>query len=129
MFCWKIEVNLMIKHLEFQKDESFNLEAEKLKILQDPIFSSPVRLSIMMIVNANPYAGFTKLRKLLDLTPGNMDHHTTKLENAGFLEKSRAFSFKQTKIILKITNIGREAFEKYTNQLINLLNKNSHRKK
>ncbi|MHA1561096.1 MAG: transcriptional regulator [Promethearchaeota archaeon] len=104
-------------------DNSLQIDEDKLKIIQNPIFSSTTRLTIMMILNANQQAGFTTLRKLLNITAGNMDHHTKTLETAGYLKKFKTFSFKQPMTVLKITNSGKNAFKTYTDQLTDFLNK------
>ena len=104
-------------------DNSLQIDESKLKIIQNPIFSSTTRLTIMMILNANKQAGFTTLRKLLKITAGNMDHHTKTLETVGYIRKFKTFSFKQPMTVLKITNSGKDAFITYTDQLTEFLNK------
>ena len=106
-------------------DNSLKMDEQKLKIIQNPIFSSTTRLTIMMILNANRQAGFTTLRKLLKITAGNMDHHTKTLESAGFLTKLKTFSFKQPLTVLKITESGKIAFKTYADQLTEFLNKSN----
>ena len=113
----------LLEDSDVKIDNSLQIDEDKLKIIQNPIFSSTTRLTIMMILNANRQAGFTTLRKLLKITAGNMDHHTKTLETAGYLKKFKTFSFRQPMTILKITNNGKNAFITYTDQLTEFLNK------
>ncbi|UYP47562.1 hypothetical protein NEF87_003847 [Candidatus Lokiarchaeum ossiferum] len=112
----------ILENSDVEIADSLKINESKLKILQDPIFSSTTRLTIMMILNANPQVGFTTLRKLLKITAGNMDHHTKSLETAGFLVKFKTFRFKQPMTVLKITDRGRTAFKTYSDMLIQFLN-------
>ncbi len=113
----------MLEDSDVKINNSLKIDEYKLKIIQNPIFSSTTRLTIMMILNANQQAGFTTLRKLLKITAGNMDHHTKTLETAGFLKKFKTFSFKQPMTVLKITKSGKEAFRIYADQLTEFLNR------
>ena len=113
----------LLEDSDVKIDNSLQIDENKLKIIQNPIFSSTIRLTIMMILNANQQAGFTILRKLLKITAGNMDHHTKTLEMAGYLKKFKTFSFKQPITVLKITNSGKNALITYTDQLTEFLNK------
>ena len=113
----------MKENPDIQIDETLNMDESTITLLLDPIFSSNIRLTIMMILNANPQAGFTKLRKLLKITPGNMDHHTKTLEEAKFLFKTKSFAFRRPMVILKITPKGKAAFLNYTDRLTQLLEK------
>lgn len=118
----------LLEDSDVEIDNSLQIDEDKLKIIQNPIFSSTTRLTIMMILNANQQAGFTTLRKLLKITAGNMDHHTKTLETAGFLTKFKTFSFKQPMTILKITDSGKKAFRTYADQLTEFLNKSKKMK-
>ncbi|WP_371806158.1 transcriptional regulator [Candidatus Lokiarchaeum ossiferum] len=104
-------------------EDSLDITENKLEIIQNPIFSSTTRLTILMILNANHQVGFTNLRKLLKITAGNLDHHTKTLETAGFLKKFKTFSFKKPMTVLKITDCGKKAFRTYVDQLTEFINR------
>ena len=118
----------MEENPDIQIENSLNFEKSSIDLLQDPIFSSNIRLAILFILNSNPQAGFTIIRKLLKITPGNMDYHTKILEDAEYLQKSKSFSFRRPMVILKITPKGKKAFLKYTGCLTELLNEKDGKK-
>ena len=54
----------------------------------DNIIHQPVRLQIMsalVALETGEQVDFVHLRKILDLTDGNLGAHLTKLENAGYV--------------------------------------------
>jgi DNA-binding MarR family transcriptional regulator len=83
-------------------------------------FHAQPRFSIMYLLFLRRRVGFTELRKLLDLSPGNLDHHLRKLEEAGLVKNRRIISWRPL-VIVEITNEGFESFREYAMHLKSML--------
>jgi DNA-binding MarR family transcriptional regulator len=87
---------------------------------KDDVFSTQPRFSIMLLLYFHQKVGFTELQKLLELTPGNLDHHIRKLEGAGFVKTCWMLSWRPLKGI-EITKEGAQKFREYAIKLKELL--------
>ena len=88
------------------------------KILQlDPIIHAPTRLAILSILITVESANFTFLKESTGTTDGNLSTHLTKLEEAGYISIEKSFKGKKPQTNCAITTMGRKAFEKYLDQL------------
>jgi len=86
----------------------------------DNIIHQPVRLRIMsslVALDPDEQVDFVHLRKILDLTDGNLGAHLTKLENAGYVKVDKTFIARKPRTFVKATGKGRDAFNEYTNTL------------
>ena len=84
------------------------------------LFSALPRLTIMLLIYLHKKVGFTELQKLLQLTPGNLDHHVRRLKKAGYVKTRQIFSWRPLTVI-EITNEGANAFREYAIKLRKLL--------
>lgn len=78
------------------------------------LIHQPVRLRIMSALAAldpDAQVDFTYLKKLLDLTDGNLGTHLQKLEEAGYLIQEKAFVDRKPRTYIRIAPAGRSAFE------------------
>ncbi|MFW9992443.1 MAG: transcriptional regulator [Candidatus Odinarchaeota archaeon] len=82
----------------------------------------PHRFIIILVLYLNGKMEFTKLQQLLDLTPGNLDHHIKALINAGYVTKEKAFS-RRILTIIEITSKGMETVTSYARELKDLLDR------
>ncbi|TFH29445.1 MAG: ArsR family transcriptional regulator [Promethearchaeota archaeon] len=104
-----------------ENDYSEDREIQEINLLeQDEIIKIPHRFNIMMILYNNTSIGFTLLRKILKLTPGNLDHHLKKLKELEWVKNSTFFSYRPLSVI-SITEKGRDKFKKYVQELQELL--------
>lgn len=88
------------------------------KILQlDPLVHAPTRLSILSILITVENANFVFLKESIGTTDGNLSNHLTKLEESGYINIEKSFKGKKPQTTCAITQKGREAFEKYIEQL------------
>jgi len=87
---------------------------------EEKVFQSQPRFSIIYLLFLKRRVGFLELTKLLGLTPGNLDHHLRKLEEAGFVKNRRIISWRPL-IIVEITPTGSGSFQKYILKLKSLL--------
>lgn len=69
-----------------------NEEEISLIVPKDHLLNSPIRLTIMMLLYVHKRINVRDLQKLLQVTPGNLDHHLKKLEAKNFLQKRRLIS-------------------------------------
>jgi DNA-binding MarR family transcriptional regulator len=79
----------------------------------DNIIHQPVRLRIMsslVALDPDEQVDFVHLRKILDLTDGNLGAHLAKLENAGYVKVEKTFIARKPRTFIKATGKGRDAF-------------------
>lgn len=91
----------------------------------DPVIHAPARLRIMTTLIEALEDGdeitFPALQKLLDMTPGNLTTHLTKLADAGYVDLAKTFAGRKPATYVSLTYAGRGAFRSYRAQLIALL--------
>lgn len=84
-------------------------------------FESRVRLGIMSVLVVNGWVDFNEMKKLLEVTDGNLASHTAALEKSEFIEIKKEFVGKKPKTSYCVTERGREAFQEHINALEKLL--------
>ena len=92
----------------------------------DKIIHQPVRLRIMSALVAlqpGDQFDFTSLKKLLDLSDGNLGAHLLKLEEAEYIEVEKTFKARKPKTYVRATLQGRAAFEKHVQALQEIIGK------
>jgi DNA-binding MarR family transcriptional regulator len=80
----------------------------------DNIIHQPVRLQIMsslVALDSGEQVDFVYLRKILNLTDGNLGAHLAKLENAGYVKIEKTFIARKPRTFINVTGKGRDAFE------------------
>jgi DNA-binding MarR family transcriptional regulator len=90
----------------------------------DPIIHVPARLRIMVTLAAlgeGDDLSFTRLQDVIGLTPGNLITHLRKLEDAGYVTTVKAGSGVTARTGVSLTHDGREALDRYTTVLRELL--------
>ena len=88
------------------------------------LIHQPTRLKIMATLNAlrgTAKLEFTELRKLLDVTDGNLGTHLVTLENAGYIEIEKTFVGKKPRTRASLTRAGRRAFETHVQYLRDII--------
>jgi DNA-binding MarR family transcriptional regulator len=93
----------------------------------DNIIHQPVRLRIMAALCALEQGGqmdFVYLRKMLNLTDGNLGAHLIKLEEAGYLTIEKTFIAKKPCTYVSVSGKGRDAFNEHVNALKQIIEKN-----
>ena len=87
--------------------------ADPLDVLErGEIFTAQHRFTIMFLLYLHRKVGFTELQRLLDLTPGNLDHHLKKLAEAGYVKTSHILDWRPLKMV-EITPLGSKEFRTY----------------
>lgn len=90
----------------------------------DPVIHAPARLRLVATLATLPPGdelAFPKLRKLLDMTAGNLSTHLRKLEDAGYVRVTKTHEGRVPATYLSLTDRGRTALTEYTTALTNLL--------
>jgi len=83
----------------------------------DPIIHQATRLRIVALLFRNRTAAFTWARDTLGLTDGNLDTHTKRLEEAGYIRRGRVLTTGGFQVRLRITPEGDAAFRAYLEAL------------
>jgi DNA-binding transcriptional ArsR family regulator len=87
----------------------------------DPILADPNRLRAIAALVGLPsggYLSFTTLRKLLDMTDGNLGQHLRVLVETGYVDLDRVSQGRRTQSRYWATADGRAAFERHSAALM-----------
>ncbi|MHC4265229.1 MAG: winged helix-turn-helix domain-containing protein [Planctomycetota bacterium] len=88
------------------------------------IIHQPTRLSIMaslMTLGSSEQVNFVYLRKILNVTDGNLGAHLTKLEEAGYIKIKKTFISRKPRSFISLTNKGRSKYEDYVASLKSII--------
>lgn len=88
----------------------------------DPLLHSQLRLAVISILMSVGEADFVYLKEKTEATAGNLSVQIDKLSNAGYIQVKKEFVGKKTRTSCRITELGREAFEKYVDALRSYIN-------
>lgn len=83
----------------------------------DPVLNTPVRLAIVSALIKLKQADFNTLMELTSTTQGNLSHQIKKLNEAGYIEVVKTFKGNYPHTICKLDDKGRQAFEKYVEDI------------
>jgi DNA-binding MarR family transcriptional regulator len=90
----------------------------------DPVIHAESRLRTITVLNQvgeRDKIAFTKLRKILEMTAGNLSTHLRKLEEAGYIEVTKTIEGRTPATYVGITPRGRAAYTAYRGALKELL--------
>ncbi len=102
-----------------RKPDSEPLEAVKTASAPDldRVIHERVRLGIVSALAVNERLSFNDLKRLLNLTDGNLSVHARKLEDAGYVETTKYFEGRVPKTDYKLTPDGRKALARYLDHM------------
>jgi DNA-binding MarR family transcriptional regulator len=86
----------------------------------DEVIHQSTRLKIMSTLTALRGSGrleFQELKKLLDVTDGNLGAHLTTLESSGYVVIEKDFVGRKPRTRAALTRAGRRAFEQHVQYL------------
>jgi DNA-binding MarR family transcriptional regulator len=101
-------------------DEAENPKLSKLVEI-DRMIHEPARLAVMALLYVVESADFTFLMNQTNLSWGNLSTHMSKLEEAGYIEVEKSFKGRRPNTSLRLTTVGREAFQSYRHDLKQML--------
>ncbi|HET7414555.1 MAG TPA: transcriptional regulator [Arthrobacter sp.] len=90
----------------------------------DPVIHAEARLRVIATLNSigeENEISFPKLRKMLEMTAGNLSTHLRKLEEASYVEQTKVIEGRSPATYVRITARGRLAFLEYRQSLRSLL--------
>ncbi|MDA3885623.1 MAG: transcriptional regulator [Candidatus Delongbacteria bacterium] len=87
----------------------------------DDIIHSRIRLAIMSVLLSVEEADFNFLKENVKATDGNLSVHLKKIETAGYLSVEKLFFERKPLTKYKLTDKGKQAFEKYVERLEKML--------
>jgi len=80
----------------------------------DRVIHEKARLSVLTSLVAHPKGlVFGELKRLCDLTDGNLSRHLSVLEEAGLLEIRKGYERNRPQTLLRITQLGRQRYLDY----------------
>ena len=96
-----------------------NKNSDNIKSLKsiDKLIHEPARLKIMTHLYVIESADFLFMMRQTGLTFGNLSAHMSKLEGEGYLEIIKEFIGRKPHTMLKLTEKGKQAFDKYRKQM------------
>jgi len=83
----------------------------------DAVIHERVRLGIVSALAVNHELSFNDLKKLLEITDGNLSVHARKLEEAGYVKCTKSFVGRQPRTAFRLTAAGRRALEEYLDRM------------
>ena len=83
----------------------------------DAVIHERVRLAIISALAVNDELSFNDLKKLLEITDGNLSVHARKLELAGYVKCSKSFVGRQPRTTFRLSSAGQRALEAYLEQM------------
>jgi len=101
-------------------NQSNNTEPNTLEEI-DRVIHEPARLNIMLYLYVVESADFTFLVYKTGLTRGNLSVHLQKLEQNALIEITKEFINRRPRTLVKLTPLGRNAFEIYRKTMLELL--------
>ena len=87
----------------------------------DRLVHQPARLMILAILYVVDSADFLYLMRQTGLTRGNLSSHMSRLEGVGYIDIKKEFVGKIPRTLLRLTAKGREAFQTYRQDMIQVL--------
>ncbi len=83
----------------------------------DRVIHERVRLAIISALAVNETLTFHDLKRLIEVTDGNLSVHARKLEDAGYIACTKSFEQRVPKTEYRLTAEGRRALERYLNHM------------
>ena len=83
----------------------------------DGLIHGRVRLGMLSALAVNDGLAFSDLKRLLDITDGNLSAHARKLESAGYVECCKSFVGRVPRTDFRLTDAGRRALERYLDHM------------
>jgi DNA-binding MarR family transcriptional regulator len=90
--------------------------------LLDPILHQTVRTQIVAYLMGRGEATFSDLKRVLEISDGNLESHLKKLTEVAYVASRKDTSNPRPQTIYSLTKTGRVALRRYTENLQRLLN-------
>lgn len=83
----------------------------------DRVIHEPGRLMIMALLATIKECDFLYLLHETEMNKGDLSSHLARLEKAGYVEIEKTYRGKVPQTLLRMTRVGRAAFDKYRKRL------------
>ncbi len=90
----------------------------------DKIIHERGRMGIMSLLAASSELSFTEIKRLLEMTDGNLSVHLRTLQHAGYIAISKSFSNNRPLTTCHLTAAGKKAFKQYIALLEQIVQQN-----
>jgi len=87
----------------------------------NPVFENRVRLAIMSVLAVSDSADFNALKRMLEVTDGNLATHMAVLEKHRYVRVNKEFVKRKPQTTYAITVTGRKAFADHVDGLESIL--------
>lgn len=87
----------------------------------DAILHQPLRTRLVAYLSTRGEATFSELKKILEVTDGNLEAHIKKLRTAKYVTRYKEKGEGRPQTFYRLTETGKQAFKQYVDQLQNLL--------
>ena len=88
----------------------------------DRVFHEKARLAIMTSLASQPDGlSFADLKRLCDLSDGNLNRHLEVLQEGGAVKLERIGAGRGSRTTIRITSLGRREFQRYLGELERVL--------
>lgn len=87
------------------------------------VFESRVRIGVMSILMVNDYVDFNTLKKMLNVTDGNLASHINALQNKKYIKVKKQFLDKKPNTSYSVSELGKKAFNEHLNALEKIIKK------
>ncbi len=89
--------------------------------VRDNLLHDRVRLGVVSALAVNDALSFVELKRLLELSDGNLSVHARKLEAAEFITCTKGFDGRVPRTEFRLTANGRRALERHLDHLERLI--------
>lgn len=87
----------------------------------DKLIHEKGRMAIMSALASTTELSFTELKKLLNMTDGNLSVHIRNLQKAGYISVTKTFVDRKPHTSCSLTKVGKKAFFEYIKTLESII--------
>ncbi|NEZ03569.1 transcriptional regulator [Wenzhouxiangella sp. XN201] len=97
--------------------------ARSIPVQFNRVIHERVRLAIVSVLAGAESMSFNDLKRLLDITDGNLSVHARRLEEAGFVTCEKSFVGRVPHTEYRLTKAGRKALNEYLDHMESLISR------
>jgi DNA-binding HxlR family transcriptional regulator len=83
----------------------------------DRLIHERMRLAIVSALAVNESLSFNQLKRLIEITDGNLSVHARKLEEASYVICTKSFEGRVPRTEYRLSSVGRQALERYLDHM------------
>ncbi len=83
----------------------------------DRVIHERMRLAIVSALAVNESLSFNQLKRLIEITDGNLSVHARKLEEARYVICTKSFEGRVPRTEYRLSSLGRQALERYLDHM------------